>query len=149
MFKRITLIILLGGLTTGLAFWQIQTPDMIQSTLAEDNWKLHRLPHQPNMAAIANRLRNLKPWEEREVFTKKSVKSKKKKKKKQKKNALNLVGIIQQEPNSYILLLDSKNKVTPYEINSSLPNGASLRAIYNDSIEVMDYGETEIIKLYD
>jgi hypothetical protein len=146
--KYITGFILLAGMTGGLAFWSNNVPEIDQMPLENDNWKLLEIPKPPNVQSLSSQLRRLKPWEEKEETT--SAKStQKSSKSKSGSKPLKLVGIVQRGHNDYILVMDNKNKVVSYDLNSELPNGTKLHAIHDDHIKVKDFSEIEVIKLYD
>jgi hypothetical protein len=60
-----------------------------------------------------------------------------------------LVGIVRQGEQRYILVLDKANKVTQYTVTSSLPNGTILSSIHDDFIEVSKQGKIEVVRLYE
>jgi len=145
--KYLTGLILLSGITGGLTFWSINIPDINQMPLENDSWKLLEIPKPPNVQSLSSKLRRLKPWETKEKIT--SSSTSKSSNKKNNSKLLQLVGIVQRGRNNYILVLDNKNKVASYDLRSELPNGTKLHAIYDDHIEVKDFGEIQVIKLYD
>ncbi|HEC84965.1 MAG: hypothetical protein DRR08_13500 [Candidatus Parabeggiatoa sp. nov. 2] len=145
MIRVIFLLILLAGLTGLLTNQQIQIPKARQTTEAsDDTWKLPKESIAPNPSRLHVKLRQLSPWEtDNQTTTSKSSSSPRKQKTKWK-----FVGIVQKGRQRYVMLLEN-NKVTQYGLKSSLPGGAYLRRINDDSIEVIqDNGEVEVIHLY-
>ncbi|HHB92593.1 MAG TPA: hypothetical protein ENK59_05205 [Thioploca sp.] len=61
---------------------------------------------------------------------------------------LNLVAIIQQGKQHYVLFTNKKKVINQYTIGKKLPDGSELLKINDDSIEVIKDDKTEIIYLY-
>jgi len=160
MIKYLILLIFLSGLTGGGAFWLIQIPDNIQTTADKDTWKLLKIPRPPSPQSLWNKLHRLQPWDEEDIISTNSTNNANGQPiKKAPMKPLELVGIVQQGYNSYILVLELENKakksrnakktVKAYHLNNPLPNDTLLYAIYNDFIEVKYVDDIEVIKLYD
>ncbi|EDN65493.1 hypothetical protein BGP_6244 [Beggiatoa sp. PS] len=150
MIKYLILLIFLSGLTGGGAFWLIQIPDNIQTTADKDTWKLLKIPRPPSPQSLWNKLHRLQPWDEEDIISTNSTNNANGQPiKKAPMKPLELVGIVQQGYNSYILVLEQKNQVKAYHLNNPLPNDTLLYAIYNDFIEVKYVDDIEVIKLYD
>ncbi len=143
MIRTIFLLILLAGLTGGLAEWQIQIPDALETTTAQkDTWNLPHNPQARNPSTVYNKLRKLKPWNTGEQGGTSSKSSRKRKKSK-----WQFVGIIKKGTQRYVLLLENK-KITQYALKSDLPSGYHILKIHDDSIEVAQDGNVEVIHLY-
>jgi hypothetical protein len=138
----IFLLILLAGLTGGLADRQIQIPDALKTTTAQkDIWNLPHNPKARNPSTAYKKLRKLKLWNTDKQGGS-STKSRKRKKSKWK-----FVGIIKKGNQRYVLLLENK-KITQYALKSDLPSGDHILKIHDDSIEVAQDGNVEVIHLY-
>jgi hypothetical protein len=149
MIKVFILLIFLSGISGGTAFWLIQIPEKIQTTADKDTWKLLKIPRSPNPQSLWNKLHRLHIWEDEKEQIVSTNKSTGQAIKKPPMKPLQLVGIVQQGNNSYILVLEEKKKVKTYHLNNPLPNNTQLYAIYDDFIEVKYVDDIEVIKLYD
>ena len=146
MIRMILLLILLAGLTGGLAKWHIQIPDTSKIPIAQqkDTWNLPHHPQARNPSTVYNKLRKLKPWNTGKQGGNSTKSSRKRKRKKSK---WKFVGIIKKGSQRYALLLENK-KITQYALKSHLPNGDHILKIHDDSIEVAQDDHIEVIHLY-
>jgi hypothetical protein len=149
MIKPIIFLIGLNGLTGALAWEFITIPTVGSVPTQEDHWDTLQLPIPPDAQIWVTQLNELSLWEKKTTpLTKLSTQSQSSLTTKI-GNEFKLVGIIQQKYTSYILLVDNNKKISSYFLNSPLPNGALLRAINDDTIEVVNEGKVQIIKLYE
>jgi hypothetical protein len=155
MFKLSLIIISLSSLTTLVALWQIQLPEVQTNVAAEDNWKLPNLPQADGVQIAYNKLHQLYPWKADEIKpAPPPAPSAQEEAKKVEESPRppptdwQLVGIIQQGQRRYVLILDKTNKVSQFAIKSVLPNGASLLSIHDDFIEVSNKSKVETVRLY-
>lgn len=147
MIRVIILLILLAGLTGLLANQEIQIPKAEQIAVSEDDiWKLPTELQAANPSARHAKLLQLSPWETEShqiLLSSKQVKSSQ-----QIKPTWKLVGLIKKGSQRYAMLLEN-NKTSQYGSKSTLPGGALLRKINDDSIEVIQNdGKIEVIELY-
>lgn len=151
MIKYIIFLIGLNGLTGVLALELITIPTLNSVPVPEDHWQPLQLATLPDAQPWVNQLNKLNLWDkETSPSTALSTSTKGQASLTTKiNNELKLVGIIQQGYQSYILLLDKNKKISSYSLNSSLPNGALLRSIHGDTIEIVDKDQVKIIKLYE
>jgi hypothetical protein len=149
MIKHIIFLIGLNGLTGALAWEFITIPTVDSVPVQEDHWQPLQLPTLPDAQIWVTQLNKLNLWE-KETPPAAALSTKARASLTTKIGSeFKLVGIIQQGYQSYILLLDNNNKISSFSLNSSLPNGALLRAIHGDTIEVVDKDQVKIIKLYE
>ncbi|MDM8568257.1 hypothetical protein QUF50_01815 [Thiotrichales bacterium HSG1] len=64
------------------------------------------------------------------------------------KDKLNLVAIIKQGKQNYVLFTNKKKEVNKYNIGDLLPNNTKLLKIKSDFVEVMRDDEVELMHLY-
>jgi len=149
MIKYIILLTGLNGLTGALAWEFISIPTVDSAPTQADHWDPLQLPIPPDAQTWVTQLNELSLWEKTTTqLTELSTQSKSSLTTKI-GNEFKFVGIIQQGYKSYILLLDNNKKISSYFLNSHLPNGALLRTIHDDTIEVVHEGKVQLIKLYE
>ena len=149
MIKPIIFLIGLNGLIGALAWEFITIPTVDSIPTQADHWDPLQLPIIPDAQTWVTQLNERHLWEKQpSQLTGLSTQSKSSSTT-QIGNKFKFVGIIQQEYKNYILLLDNNKKISSYFLNSHLPNGAILRAINDDTIEVVHEGKVQIIKLYE
>ena len=151
MIKYIIFLIVLNGLTGVFALEFITIPAVNSVPVQKDHWQPLQLFTLPDAQPWVTQLNKLNLWDkETSPAAALSTSTKGKASLTTKiNNELKLVGIIQQGYQSYILLLDKNKKTSSYFLNSNLPNGALLRAIHGDTIEIVDKDQVKIIKLYE
>ncbi len=158
MLKFTILIIFLITLTATIATWQIQLPTVPPKAASADVWELPELPQADKVQASHAKLRSLNPWKGNEETPAKPAtagapetapKTGEAPKPAAPVADWQLVGIVQQGEQRYILVLDKADKVTQYSVTKSLPNGATLSRIHDDFIEISKQGKMEEVRLYD
>ncbi|BAP55152.1 hypothetical protein THII_0855 [Thioploca ingrica] len=149
MIKHIIFLIGLNGLTGALALEFITIPSVVSVPVQEDHWNPLQLPTLPNTQTWVTQLNELSLWEKKTTQLMELSTQSKSSLTTKIGNEFKFVGIIQQGYKSYILLLDNNKKISSYFINSHLPNGALLRTIHDDTIEVVHEGKIQLIKLYE
>ena len=157
MLKYLFMFITISVVTGVFAWWQVDMPIEKVASSQEEEWKLPSLPKIEKIRASYVKLQAHSPWKSNEAT--KPIEASKKPQQEAvlqqqalpppKKADWQLMGIIQQGPHRYILLLDDKTtKITSYSLKNTLPNGDTLLNIHEDFIEVLRKGKTEIVRLY-
>jgi len=141
--QKILLLVSLNVATT-LSVFLYDKPIDIEQEAAEIAWEIPQVP-QPNINTA-----QLTLWGDNYVSktprttNSRNIRSRNNKK----KDELNLVAIIQQGKQNYVLFTNRKKEVNKYDIGKVLPDGSKLLKIKDDFIEIMRDDKVELVYLY-
>ncbi len=144
MINNIQKIFILGIINITaimLVFFNEQQFD-VEQNITELNWKIPQVS-KPNLANVKLTLWGNSNFQQKSRTTGRRGSSRNKRNKN-----LNLVAIIKQDKQHYVLFTNKKKAVNKYTIGKKLPDGSKLLKINNDSIEVIKDDKTEVIYLY-
>ena len=144
MINNIQKIFILGIINITaimLVFFNEQQFD-VEQNITELNWKIPQVS-KPNLANVKLTLWGNSNFQQKSRTTGRRGSSRNKRNKN-----LNLVAIIQQGKQDYVLFANKKKKINKYTIGKLLSDGSKLLKIKQDFVEVMKDGKTEIIYLY-
>ncbi len=150
MINNIQKIIILGIINITaimLVFFNEQSFN-VEQDITELDWKIPQIS-QSNLANVKLTLWGNSNFKQKSRTTGKNRSSRNRSSRNKKNNKnLNLVAIIQQGKQHYVLFTNKKKAVNKYNIGKTLPDGSKLLKINNDFIEVMKDGKTELMYLY-
>jgi hypothetical protein len=154
--KMIVFWILLTSATAMIAFRQIQIPQQIEMSEEKEVWQGLNFAPPENVETTLATLKRLKLWGEPEMTDRAKAGKGATTASGSAANATNkpviswqLVGIIQQGQQRYVLLLDNTTqKISTHYVTNKLPDEANLIAIHDDAIEIKREEKVETLRLY-
>ncbi|MCK5877570.1 MAG: hypothetical protein KAG43_08040 [Candidatus Marithrix sp.] len=141
--QKVTLLVALNAIAVSSIFLYEQPLD-VEQVVSEISWEIPPIP-QHNFNNV-----KLTLWGETasQQPTTGSSSKRNRRSNRRNKNKLNLVAIIRQGRQNYVLFTNKKKEVNKYNIGDLLPNNSKLLKIKDNFVEVMLDDKVELMHLY-
>ncbi|MDM8567047.1 hypothetical protein QUF74_15525 [Candidatus Halobeggiatoa sp. HSG11] len=144
--QKILLLISLNTAVIPLVFLHEQPLDTEQVD-SEVSWEIPKIP-QRKFNNVKLTLWGGDSFQQNTTSSSSRSRNNSRSRNKRNRNKLNLVAIIKQGKQNYVLFTNKKKEINKYNIGDSLPNNSKLLKIKDDFVEVMRDDKVELMYLY-